>query len=172
MYTICSFTAYLSCGFCKLMGTMKGKTVRYLGYAEPVKTTQGVGAGQEYQMGDTPGARGRIMTSQEIKAQAVAAEYFKARGFEPPPGNRFKGHSPLMRLLYWVEPKRLWVVPFCHAFYLGVVKDFLQLVFSKKTRKATVGLSVSYTVAAQLCCPLMCHGHYNCCKPAAEQRHC
>jgi hypothetical protein len=131
MYTLSSWTAYLACAFCKLTGTMKNKVVRYLGYAEPVPTTQGVGRGKSYQMGQPDG---RLMTEREVKAQAIAAEYYRARGFEPPPGNRFKGFSPLLRRLYYVNPVRLWVIPFCHAFYLGVFKDFLKLATAKKSK--------------------------------------
>lgn len=135
MYTLASWTAYLACAFCKLTGTMKNKVVRFLGYAEPTPTMQGVGRGNSYQMGH---ADGRLMTEREVKAQAIAAEYYRARGFEPPPGNRFKGFSPLLRRLYYVNPLRLWVVPFCHAFYLGVFKDFMKLMTAKKSKVRTV----------------------------------
>lgn len=130
MYTIASWTAYLTCPFCKLMGCMKNRVVRYTGYAQPAPTTQGLGSGTAYQMGK---ADGRLMTDSEMKAQAIAAEYYRARGFEPPPGNRFKGYSPLLRRLYYVSPQRLWVVPYCHAMYLGVFKDFMKIVCAKKT---------------------------------------
>lgn len=130
-YALLSWTAYLTCPFCKLMGTMKNKVVRYLGYAEPVPTTQGVGKGKSFQMGR---ADGRLLSDRETKAQAVAAEYYRARGFEPPPGNRYKGYSPLVRGLWYVNAARLFVVPFCHAFYLGVLRNFLNIVFSKKPK--------------------------------------
>lgn len=151
MYSLGSFTAYLACAYCKLTGTMVGRVVRYLGYAKSVATTMGVGAGKNYQMGGSaqaPERRERLMTESEIKAQAVAAEFYRARGFEPPPGNRLKGYSPVLRNLYWVEPRRLFVVPFCHAFHLGVFKDFMQCVFAKKTRKAR---PVSVANACSVC---------------------
>lgn len=128
MYTIGSWIAYLTCPFCKLTGTMVNKVVRYLGYAKPVPTTQGVGKGKSYQMGKPDG---RLMTAKEMKVQAIAAEYYKVRGFEPPPGNRFKGHSPFLRRLYYVDAVRLWIIPFCHAFQLGVVKNFLSNMMAK-----------------------------------------
>jgi hypothetical protein len=132
MYTIASWIAYLACPFCKLVGTLTSGVVRYLGYASPVTTTQGVGKGQEFMMGR---GDGRLLSAKEAKAQAIAAEYHRARGFEPPPGNRFKGHSPLLRRLYYVHPQRLWVLPYCHAFFLGVFKDFMKLLCAKKTNK-------------------------------------
>jgi hypothetical protein len=133
MYTIASFTAFLACAFCKLMGTKVCGVVRYLGYAEPVLTTVGVGVGKLFHMGPT-GASDRLMSDAEMKAQAAAAEYYKARKLEPPPGNRYKGFSPLVRDLYWVDPRRLFIVPFCHAFYLGMFKDLMKMMFAKKQR--------------------------------------
>ena len=44
-----------------------------------------------------------------------------------------KGHTPLVRCLHYVDFNRIWIVPFCHAFYLGVFKDFLNAVFAKKS---------------------------------------
>jgi len=137
MYTIASFTAYLACAFCKLMGTKVGHVVRYLGYAAPVTTTAGVGLGKEYQMGVQDG---RVLSEAEMRAQAATAEYYRACRLEPPPGNRFKGYSPLISDLYWVDPRRLWIVPFCHAFYLGVFKDLMKLMFAKKTRQHVMQL--------------------------------
>lgn len=134
MYTLGSFTAYLACAFCKLMGTKVGSVIRYLGYASPVLTTVGVGVGTEHHMAVEAG-RERLLSVEEMKAQAAAAEYYKACRLEPPPGNRFKGYSPLVRDLYWVDARWLWIVPFCHAFYLGVLKDYVRLLFDKKESK-------------------------------------
>lgn len=132
MYTIASWVAFLACAFCKLVGSKVDGVMRYLGYLLPVKTEVGAGAGQEFQMGRSDG---RLLTEKEQRAQARAAAYNRARGYEPPPGNRFKGHSPLIRELYWVDPRRLWVIPFSHAFSLGVFKDFLAKLFAKESRK-------------------------------------
>lgn len=137
-YTQGSFLAYFGCAFCKLMGTMCGRVVRYLGYCRPVLTTAGAGQGNSFQMGRSDG---RLLKRVEQRAQALAAALNKARGFKPPPGNRFKGLSLILRDLYWVHPTRLWVVPFCHAFYLGVFKGWLNRVFEKEERKG-----------AQVCC--------------------
>lgn len=150
MYTIASWIAYFACPFCKLVGTLVNKVVRYLGYAEPVATTQGVGRGKSYQMGRPDG---RLLTNREVTAQAVAAEYYRARGLEPPPGNRFKGNSPLLRGLYYVDPVRLWVIPFCHAFYLGVFKNFMQVVTGKKGKVCAVVLPMH----AIACAPVAQH---------------
>lgn len=133
MYSLGSWTAYFVCAFCKLVGTKAGKVVRYLGFAAPVLTTAGVGAGESIQMG----AQGRLLTEAEMRAQAIAAEYHKARGLEPHPGNRFKGYSPLVRSLYWVDIRTLWVIPFCHAFFLGVFKDYVKLACAKKAQVRT-----------------------------------
>lgn len=43
-----------------------------------------------------------------------------------------KGYSPLLRSLHYVHFNRVWIVPFCHAFFLGVFKDHLDAIFAKK----------------------------------------
>ncbi|KAF6249803.1 hypothetical protein COO60DRAFT_1706343 [Scenedesmus sp. NREL 46B-D3] len=58
---------------------------------------------------------------------------------EPPPGNRFKGFSPLLRDLYWVRPTSLFVVPFSHAFFLGVFKRLISLMFAKESKQQDEG---------------------------------
>jgi hypothetical protein len=56
-----------------------------------------------------------------------------------------KGHTPLVRSLHYVDFNRIWIVPFCHAFYLGIFKDFLNAVFAKKsTGGGQVCLAWSY----------------------------
>ena len=89
--------------------------------------------GTQFQSGQEDGKW--MLSAEELRAQAVAAEYNRARGYDAPPGNRFKGFSPLLRGLYWVKPGRLWVIPLDHAFFLGAFKDLMNLVFSKEPRK-------------------------------------
>jgi hypothetical protein len=132
MFSIKCFVAYYACAFCKLVGTLVSGTVRFCGYNEPVPTPAGAGQGCSFQMGE---ADGRLLTDLEIRAQAAAAAFNRARGFEPPPGNRFKGFSPLLRDLYWVRPSTLFVVPFSHAFYLGVFKQLTSYMFATKPKQ-------------------------------------
>jgi hypothetical protein len=51
-------------------------------------------------------------------------------GHVPPTQLRFKGFSPLLRLHY-VDAVALWIIPFCHAFHLGVLKDFITWILPK-----------------------------------------
>jgi hypothetical protein len=51
LYFVGSWTAFLVCVYCRLCGTTKGNTRRYLGYVQPVVAERGVGAGNSYQMG-------------------------------------------------------------------------------------------------------------------------
>jgi hypothetical protein len=136
MYTIKCFIAYLACPFCKLYGTLKNGTVRFFGYTEPVPTPVGAGQGSSFQMGvQLQGEPARLLTDIEMRAQAAAAAFNRARGFEPPPGNRFKGFSPLLRDLYWVLPSTLFVVPFSHSFFLGIFKNLISSMFAKKSKQ-------------------------------------
>ncbi|WIA36729.1 hypothetical protein OEZ86_008001 [Tetradesmus obliquus] len=130
-YSIKSFTAYFSCAFCKLVGTMCDGTVRFCGYIKPVLTPAGAGQGRSYQMGAQDG---RLLSDLEQRAQATAAAFNRARGFEPPHGNRFKGFSPLLRL-YWVRVSSLFVVPFSHAFHLGIFKGLISSMFAKESKQ-------------------------------------
>jgi hypothetical protein len=132
MYTIKCFIAYLACPFCKLYGTLKNGIVRFCGFNEPVLTPVGAGQGSSFQMGAQDG---RLLTDIEMRAQAAAAAFNRARGFEPPPGNRFKGFSPLLCNLYWVLPSTLFVVPFSHSFFLGVFKQLISSMFAKKSKQ-------------------------------------
>jgi hypothetical protein len=149
MYTIKCFVAYFACPFCKLVGTMIGSTVRFCGYCQPVFTHAGVGQGKSYQMGAQDG---RLLSDLEQRAQAAAAAFNRARGFEPPPGNRFKGSSPLLQL-YWVRISSLFVVPFSHSFHLGVFKNLISRMFAKESRQQ-VGACT-------------CRGWLRCCVQAA-----
>lgn len=53
LYFVGCFTAFLVCVYCRLCGTTKGNTRRYLGYVQPAKAERGVGAltGSSFQMG-------------------------------------------------------------------------------------------------------------------------
>lgn len=42
-YTVASFTAYIACVYCKLVGTRVCGTTRYLGYREPARADKGLG---------------------------------------------------------------------------------------------------------------------------------
>lgn len=43
-----------------------------------------------------------------------------------------KGYRALLRSLHYVDFNCVWIVPFCHAFFLGIFKDFLDAIFAKK----------------------------------------
>ncbi|WIA19765.1 hypothetical protein OEZ85_005679 [Tetradesmus obliquus] len=130
MYTVASWTAYLVCPFCIMVGTMVDDVVRYLGYAHAVAITKGYGAGKTCSM--TGGGDDRYVDEFVNRVRAHAAEQYRAAGVQPPDNSPFKGLSPfLSEDLYWVDANRLWIVPFCHAFFLGVFKDFLEAIFAK-----------------------------------------
>ncbi|WIA42402.1 hypothetical protein OEZ86_008403 [Tetradesmus obliquus] len=107
------------------------RSVRFCGYIKPVLTPAGAGQGRSYQMG---AQNGRLLSHLEQRAQATAAAFNRARGFEPPHGNRFKGFSPLLRL-YWVRVSSLFVVPFSHAFHLGIFKGLISSMFAKESKQ-------------------------------------
>jgi hypothetical protein len=51
LYFVGSFLAYLVCSYCRLCGTRRSSTMRYLGYVQPVTAERGQGAGSSFQMG-------------------------------------------------------------------------------------------------------------------------
>lgn len=107
---------------------MVDNVVRFLGFAAAVAVVRGLGAGNSYSMAVNDTARYISARLQHVRA--LVAEQYRLQGVQPPGNTPFKGYSPLFHL-YWVDPNRLWVVPFCHAFYLGIYKDFLDHVFAK-----------------------------------------
>jgi hypothetical protein len=130
MYTVASWTAYLVCPFCIMVGTKVDDVVRYLGYAHAVAITKGYGAGKTCSM--TGDGDDRYVDEFVNRVRAHVAEQYRAAGVQPPDNSPFKGLSPfLSEDLYWVDANRLWIVPFCHAFFLGVFKDFLEAIFAK-----------------------------------------
>lgn len=130
MYTVASWTAYLVCPFCIMVGTKVDDVVRYLGYAHAVAITKGYGAGKTCSI--TAGGDDRYVDEFVNRVRAHVAEQYRVAGVQPPDNSPFKGLSPfLSEDLYWVDANRLWIVPFCHAFFLGVFKDFLEAIFAK-----------------------------------------
>ena len=73
----------------------------------------------------------------------LLAILFLDAGLETPSHIPIKGLSPLLKLHY-VDFNRLWVVPFCHAFYLGVFKDFLDAIFAKRASDGAQVCSLLY----------------------------
>lgn len=141
MYTLASWTAYLACPFCMLAGTKVDDVVRYLGFAAAVAVTRGMGAGKQLSM-ELSAADNRLVPENLQRVRAAVAEQYRTRGVQPPDNSPFKGFSPLLDPeLYWVHANRLWIVPFCHAFFLGVFKDFLDAVFAKGAANEQVSLT-------------------------------
>ena len=130
MYTVASWVAYLVCPFCIMAGTKVDDVVRYLRYARAVAIDRGCGAGKTCSMDD--GGDERYVSEFVNRMRAHVAEVYRAAGVQPPDNSPFKGLSPLLSDdLYWVDANRLWIVPFCHAFFLGVFKDFMEAIFAK-----------------------------------------
>ena len=69
MYAVASWTAYFTCPFCKLMGTMCDTVVRYLGYSKPAEVSRGQHDGCCFQMGVNDSSR--MFTHQQQVARAV-----------------------------------------------------------------------------------------------------
>jgi len=131
MYAVASWTAYFACAFCKLMGTMCDTVVRYLGYSKPAEVTKGHHNGCSFQMGVNDSSR-MITHEGQVSRAAVERVTYEA-GVAHDGLSAIKGYTPLVRCLHYVDFNRIWIVPFCHAFYLGVFKDFLNAVFAKKS---------------------------------------
>jgi hypothetical protein len=130
-----------------MAGTKVDDLVRYLGYARAVAIDKGMGAGKTCSMlGD---GNERYVPEHMNRVRALIAEQYRSAGLQPPEHSCFKGLSPLLSPdLYWVDANRLWVVPFCHAFFLGVFKDFMEAIFAKGAA-AQVSSSISCACSLQ-----------------------
>jgi len=131
MYAVASWTAFFACPFCKLMGTMCDNVVRYMGYAKPAVVTKGHYDGSSFQMGVNDSSR--MLSHQQQVARAAVYRVTYEAGVAHDGLSAIKGNTPLVRSLHYVDFNRIWIVPFCHAFYLGVLKDFLNAIFAKKS---------------------------------------
>lgn len=134
MYSIGSWTAYLMCPFCALVGTLVAGVVRFLGYTKPVLADRGSAKGKSFQIGVDD--RNRVLTSNAIKSCAEMSEQLprKDRATYAASHLRMHGKSPIFQHLQYVDAKALWLVPFGHAFLYGVLKDFLKAILAKKSK--------------------------------------
>jgi hypothetical protein len=150
MYAVAAFVAYYSCPFCRLPGTVCNTVMRFLGYAAAVTLVipQHQDHQQQQQQQPAPSAtmkpeddavRMHSSMRQHLIAAAVAVTNLaREKGLLPaesgPPTSAHRGYSPLLRLLLYTDYNTLWVLPFCHAFYLGVLKDFFKAVTTTEAR--------------------------------------
>ena len=76
LYFVGSWLAYLVCAYCRMCGTRKAGTMRYVGYVEPVTASHGKGAGSSLQMGQQHDA-GEVGLQQPDSQQLVHEVYTK-----------------------------------------------------------------------------------------------
>jgi hypothetical protein len=64
-----------------------------------------------------------------------------------PANSALRGYSPLLQFLWYADFNSLWIVPFCHSFYLGVLKDFFTAITATEAK------------AGEVCCVALCMWH-------------
>ncbi len=121
-------SAYLMCMYCWLCG-VKDSNMRMLGYSTPVVCRYGKLRGQALQMGVRD--RVRLLAHDEQVQRALVAE--AGTNLDPAKDIGVRRLNPFVRLLPYVDFNTLFPVPFYHALYLGVVKDFFGLLLDSKT---------------------------------------
>mmetsp|Transcript_4818 Transcript_4818/g.14618 ORF Transcript_4818/g.14618 Transcript_4818/m.14618 type:complete len:332 (-) Transcript_4818:1287-2282(-) len=109
--------SYLGCGFCFLNGKYHENAVRWMGYEEPVE--------QQFR-GNTTSMFNEHKATHEQRA--VRAQLVEAKMCAPEIAG-CKGHSVFATLPYF-HYTNFFVIPLFHAFLYGVVRDFLDAIFS------------------------------------------
>jgi hypothetical protein len=121
--SIGSFTSYLACYFCYRTGVPVDGVMRYVGYAEPAVAQAGLHMGEAFQLGEND-ARFELTSLQQCDrandAATAAADGLQLGGLIG-----CHGRATIPCLLDYVDLNHIWLVPFAHSFFYGVLKDFL-----------------------------------------------
>lgn len=148
MLSVACFVAYLACCYCRMTGVSRHGVIRFLGYTAAVNACAGPGTGQQFRMGDDADDKARCYSSRAMLELISLSEEQKEQGKDASGDTGFNGRSPLFKHLEYIDPKTFHVVPFVHAFILGVVKDFLKAILApfpsnKQGPKALAGADLT-----------------------------
>ncbi len=133
-----SASAYLACQWCWFTGSKAaatsesieetGKGMLFRGYASPVSMKLGRLSGKHIQLHhprhDIPE---RVLTADEMMARGKWVEQ-KGKGADAAKVSGCLGICPVMATLPYTDYVNFFILPFGHAVFLGVVKDFIKLV--------------------------------------------
>lgn len=114
-------SAYLMCMYCWMCG-VKENNMRMLGYKKPVVCSHGKMKGCSLKMGVEDAQR--LISHDEQVLRGLAAE--QSDGLDLSKSVGVWRRSPFVKRLPYVDINTLFPVPFYHALYLGVVKDFFK----------------------------------------------
>lgn len=139
-----SASAFLACNFCWLAGTknipeMPGnKATLFLGYEKPIQPGRGLLAGTVMQIGIDDEVR--LLTDEQQRWRAELVETARTDDPEFDPGlYGCAGYSRFHRELPYLHYNNFFIVPFAHAVFLGVVKDFMKLALGFQGRQGMAG---------------------------------
>ena len=134
--------AYLGCMFCCLTGERMHGAMRFLGYAAPAPISRGLGVQLFASAIGVPMAQmvvdaDALRIGDEVQwERAVRVEFPPAGAARPDPAYvGVCGVSLFFDLLWYSSSTQLFVVPMCHAFHHGVLKDFLTAIVGKEGGK-------------------------------------
>ena len=158
--TLGSASAYLACQWCCFAGTKSsaadsdaaetGKAMLFRGYAKPAHVKVGILAGTEVQLHhprkDPPR---RLLTSIQMHARALLFER-QGKTTRAAKVTGCLGRCIVMEELPYTDYVNFFILPFGHAVFLGVVKDFIQLILGQLPTTGSSGLLVTTPEARRL----------------------
>lgn len=134
--------AYLGCPWCWITGKRINQTMAYLGYKEPTVLRRSPLEGTSVQIGVNDHVRLLSDQDQEERAGAylLHKEMLELSG-EQVPANLASyygacGYSVYHERLPYLSGffNSFWLVPFCHAVFLGLVKDLVRVMTGTLTK--------------------------------------
>ncbi len=139
--------AYLGCMFCCLTGELMHGTMRFLGYADPAPISRGLGVHRFASAGSGVPVAQMVVDADRLHIHD-GLQWLRAMGVEhpaagaAPPDPAFIGVcgvSVFFDLLWYSSFTQLFLVPLCHAFHHGVLKNFLTAIVGKEGGKKGEG---------------------------------
>ncbi len=127
--------AYLPCQWCWLTQTREdaaGSVLRFRGYSRNVVCVCGKRSGVELNM-EAPYDPTRVLSANEQHERARAAESSLESEDHLGQALGVYGYCSLLRDLPYLDYNNVYILPFAHAFLLGVLKDFVFLLLGKLT---------------------------------------
>lgn len=143
--------AYFGCPWCWITGTRVGDTMTYLGYKEPTVIKRGVLRGMAVQIGVNDEHRVLSEVCQWERSAAYLEEEIAAKASNQPAPQGLSsffgisGFSVFHEKLAYLDMQfnSFWMVPFCHAVFLGLVKDLVRVMTNFKSNHQPPALMIA-----------------------------
>ena len=141
-----SAAAFLACQFCWFSGNKFpecGGATLFRGYATPQTMRCGLLEGEQLQIGVNDADRCISHEEQVSRAELMEEDNGKPESELLPAKFGCHGWCPFLKQLPYLDYNDFFLLPWYHATYLGLVKDFWKLVTGARTKQTTYVISAS-----------------------------